>query len=297
MTTVLVPGRIRPGSRFVHTGAKRAKSPAESNVGQWRSRCCFRLGAGSPAERCRGPEQALASVPAGSASRRAPARHSLLARKLPPSELIRGGAACRGCSVRGGHVLGPLPPGASGRASPGSPGPLWGPQHPAARSPAGQARRSSQPTPPSGGTVRRHQESTAAVAIGRCRLPEKSREPTGESDGLHSSRPGRPEQAAAHSRLSTRAQQMEASVETSATVADERGPVREAPWRRAAPSTDTAASRCRVLEDQSDREDGEWARETDRAARWWRPSQATGSGAHCARHAPRARPNGASQSA
>jgi hypothetical protein len=51
---------------------------------------------------------------------------------------------------------------------------------------SGQARQSSQPTPPSGATVRRHQESTAAVAIGRCRLPDKSRrEPTGESDGVN----------------------------------------------------------------------------------------------------------------
>jgi hypothetical protein len=156
-------------------------------------------------------------------------------------------------------------PEASGRASPGSPGPPWGPQHPAARSAAGQARQSLQPTPPSGGTVRRPQESTAAVSIGRCRLPDKSREPTGESDGLHSSRPAS-RTGRAHSRLSTRARQMEASVEMSAAVADEGRPGRAAPWRRATPSTDAAASRCRVLEDQSDREDGEGAPESDRAA-------------------------------
>ena len=102
-----------------------------------------------------------------------------------------------------------------------------------------------------------------------------------------STRPDRRrEQAAAHSRSATRAQQMEASVETSAAVADARGPVRAAPWRRAARSTDAAASRCLALEDQSDREDGGWGRESDRAARWWRPSQATGSGALCGRDAP-----------
>jgi hypothetical protein len=155
------------------------------------------------------------------------------------------------CSVRGGHVLGPLPPPSSERQ--GKCGFAW--SFWAARSAAGQARRSSQPTPPSSGKVRRHQGSTAAVSIGRCRLPDKSREPTGEPDGLHSSRPAS-RTGCAHSRLATRAQQMESSVETSAAVADERGPVRAAPWRRAARSTDAAASRCRVLEDQSDREDG-----------------------------------------
>jgi hypothetical protein len=129
-----------------------------------------------------------------------------------------------------------------------------GAQHPAARSAAGQARQSSEPTPASGGTVRRRQGLTAAVAIGGCRLRDKpgadwrvGRPPLVQA--------GRREWAAARSRLSTRAQRMEASVETSATVADARGAVRAAPWRRAALSTDAAASWRLVMEGRSDRED------------------------------------------
>jgi hypothetical protein len=188
---VLAPGRHPPLEQIRPHGRQRAKSRAELNVGRWRSGALLRgLGRFS----CRSMPRARTGVgvcPGGDTPPGVLRLGIHCSHEDSAQRADRAGAGCRGCSVRGGHVLGPPPTleRAAGQVRVRlvlSGGPNTRRRVPA----AGQARQSSQPTPPSGGTVRRDQESTAAVAIGRCRLPDKSREPTGESDGLHSSRPG-----------------------------------------------------------------------------------------------------------
>jgi hypothetical protein len=188
---VLAPGRHPPLEQIRPHGRQRAKSRAELNVGRWRSGALLRgLGRFS----CRSMPRARTGVGVCPGGIRLPAcsGSAFTARtKIPPSELIEAAPHAEAAAFEAAMSSGPPPTleRAAGQVRVRlvlSGGPNTRRRVPA----AGQARQSSQPTPPSGGTVRRHQESTAAVAIGRCRLPDKSREPTGESDGLHSSRPG-----------------------------------------------------------------------------------------------------------
>jgi hypothetical protein len=70
-------------------GRGRAEFPAELDAGRIRSGTWFRLWAGSPTERCREPQQALASVPAGVCLPACSGSvFTVRTSRFPPSELI-----------------------------------------------------------------------------------------------------------------------------------------------------------------------------------------------------------------
>jgi hypothetical protein len=178
-----------------------------------------------------------------------------------PSELIEAAPHAEAAAFEAAMSSNPLPPWSERQGSPGSPGPS-GRRVPLLGRRDGPQSRRRRPAARSAGLRGRLRRSPSAAAGWPTRAASRLGSRTASTR-----RDRRREQAAAHSRSATRAQQMESSVETSAAVADERGPVRAAPWRRATPSTDAAASPCRVLEDQSDHEDRESTPESDRAAR------------------------------